>query len=285
MTTHTNGPSQTGTPSAGHAPHSVRAGRWVAALAGLVLGLYLALAPGGLLSAADMVGYAVCHRIPSHSFHIAGRQLPLCARCSGTFLGALTGLVGQAVVLKRRRESGFPPVPIMILLVLFIILMGADGLNSYLTMVLNRPLLYEPQQWLRLVTGSLNGLALSSLLWPVVNLSLWATPSPQPAIRGWRDLGVLLALEAGMTGLVFSRWAPLLYPLALLSAAGVVAMLTLVHVALILILTGWENRYHRLRDAAVPLMLGFIVAMIEIGLIDLFRYAVTGTVEGIPGLS
>ncbi len=266
-------------------PHSRRQGRWTAVLTGLILGVYLALTPAGLLAKMDIVGYAVCHRIPSHSFSVAGRQLPLCARCTGTFVGALTGLFGQAVVLRRRRDSDLPPVPIMVLLVGFILAMGADGLNSYLGMVLGTPLLYEPRQWLRIVTGALNGLALSGLLYPILNLSLWERPSPEAAIRGLRDLGVLLLLEGGMVALVLTRWSLLLYPLALLSAAGVLAMLTVINSVLIMMAAGWENRYRRLREAAVPLLLGFTLALIQVGLIGLLRYGVTGTLEGFPGLS
>ncbi|MBN1179999.1 MAG: DUF2085 domain-containing protein [Anaerolineae bacterium] len=265
--------------------HSRRLIRWVAAFTGIVLGAYLALTPGGLLAKADMVGYAVCHRIPSHSFFVGGRQLPLCARCSGTFLGALTGLFGQAVVLKRRRDSGLPPIPIVILLVAFIGIMGADGLNSYLTLIPGAPYLYEPQQWLRIITGSLNGLTLSALIYPIFNLSFWRRPAPTPAVRNLRDVGILLLLEAAMVTLVMIGWTPLLFPLAVLSALGVLTMLTFVNTVLVMMATGWENRYQSLREAAPPLLLGFSLALLQVGAIDVLRYLATGTLNGFPGLS
>ena len=40
-------------------------------------------------SRANVVGYAVCHRIPDRSFIIGGAQLPLCARDTGMFTAAL----------------------------------------------------------------------------------------------------------------------------------------------------------------------------------------------------
>ncbi|HIQ02583.1 MAG TPA: DUF2085 domain-containing protein [Anaerolineales bacterium] len=259
--------------------------RWLAAvLAALTVGAYLGLTPGGVLTKADMVGYAVCHRIPSHSFFIGGRQLPLCARCTGTFLGALIGLLGQGVILRRRRASEFPPPPILALLVGFILLMGADGLNSYLSMIPGAPYLYEPRQWLRLVTGTLNGLALSGILLPLVHFSLWRDITPERVIRRWRDLGVLVALEGGMVGLVLTRWPPLLYPLALAGAAGVLTMLTLINTVLVVMLTGRENRYGGWREAIGPLLAGIALAFLEVGLIDLLRYRLTGTLEGFPGL-
>ena len=130
--------------------------------------VFLIATPGGLLTKANMIGYAVCHRIESHSFTIAGRQLPLCARCSGTFIGALTGFFGQAVVLRRRRTAEFPPPLIIVILVGLTLLWATDGFNSYMTL-LNGPHLYEPQNWLRLTTGALNGLTMSALVYPVFN--------------------------------------------------------------------------------------------------------------------
>ena len=63
--------------------------------------VWLFLTPEGLLGKADAVGYSVCHRISVRSFHIGERPLPLCARCSGMFLGALLGLVYQAAQGKK----------------------------------------------------------------------------------------------------------------------------------------------------------------------------------------
>ena len=57
----------------------------------LTLG-WLLNTPAGLLGKADAVGYAVCHRIDLRSFNLGERQMPLCARCTGMYLGAVLGL-------------------------------------------------------------------------------------------------------------------------------------------------------------------------------------------------
>ena len=49
--------------------------------------------PDGLLGKADAIGYAVCHRIDVRSFHLGDRQIPVCARCTGQYLGAVAGLL------------------------------------------------------------------------------------------------------------------------------------------------------------------------------------------------
>jgi uncharacterized membrane protein len=258
---------------------------WLVVTLAAVASLCFFLAtPDGLLSKADMVGYAVCHRIESHSFTIAGRQLPLCARCSGTFIGALTGFFGQAVVLRRRRAAEFPPFLILAILAGFTLLWAADGLNSYLTLFSNGPYLYAPQNWLRLTTGALNGLTMSALVYPVLNFTLWRRPAPERTIRNLRDLGVLLLLEAGMVGLVLSQWPPLLYPLALLSALGVLALLTSVNSMLVLMILRRENVVDSWRAGLVPFLAGLTVSLIQVGVIDVIRYALTGTLSGIPPL-
>jgi uncharacterized membrane protein len=46
-------------------------------------------------------GSIVCHQLPERSFHIAGVQLPVCARCTGLYVG---GVVGIIVWLARTRR-------------------------------------------------------------------------------------------------------------------------------------------------------------------------------------
>ena len=70
-----------------------------------ILLLYLLAPPHGLLDKADHAAYAVCHRIPARSFAFAGRPLPLCARCSGTYLGAVAGLIVLVGVRQASRRT------------------------------------------------------------------------------------------------------------------------------------------------------------------------------------
>ena len=41
----------------------------------------------------DAVGSVICHQLPDRSFFLYGRQLPVCARCTGLYLGGLAGFV------------------------------------------------------------------------------------------------------------------------------------------------------------------------------------------------
>jgi uncharacterized membrane protein len=50
--------------------------------------------PGVRLSAVSyLVGSVVCHQHAARSFHVAGAQLPVCARCTGLYLAGAWGLL------------------------------------------------------------------------------------------------------------------------------------------------------------------------------------------------
>jgi uncharacterized membrane protein len=273
------------------------------------------------LAKTQMIGYAVCHQIESHTFVICGRPLPLCARCTGTFIGALVGFFGQAVVLRRGRAVNFPSPLVIGILVVFMALWAADGLNSLLaTDRLNAALvallhvrnLYEPQQWLRLTTGALNGLTMSALVYPAFNATMWRNPLLERSIRGLRDLGVLVLLEVGVVGLVVAAAEPLsligaafdafryvsrsnfllnagslllsvgivwqcvmLYLLAFLGALGVLSLLTSVNYMLVLIIVQRDNAVDNWRIALVLLLAGFTVSFVQIAMISVMRYGFT----------
>jgi uncharacterized membrane protein len=245
-------------------------------------------AGGWFLAKANMVGFAVCHQIKEHSFEIGEHQFPLCARCTGTFIGALVGFFGQAVVLRRRRAVEFPSILAVVILIAFTLLWAADGLNSLLATpgmnttivsVLNVRHVYEPLQELRLLTGALNGLTMSALVYPAFNATMWRQFLSERAVRGLRDLGVLVLIELGMVGLVLAlvlvSWTWTIYPLAFLSGLGVLTLLTSVNTMLVLIVVQRENTADSWRAALVPLLAGFAVSIVQIAAISLVRYGVT----------
>jgi len=247
----------------------------------LVAGAWLALTPPGLLGKADAVGYAICHRIDLRSFHIGDRPLPLCARCTGIYLGALFGMATLAL-LGRRFYGGLPPMRLLVILIGFIGLMGIDGLNSYAKLFPGLPNLYEPNNTLRMITGTLNGLAVGALIYPVFNQTLWRQWEPRPVLGNWRELGLILLVAAGVIGLVLTENPIALYPLALLSALGVVLLLTMLYTIGLLIFLRRENQAETWRQAAWPMLIGLTLAIAQIALIDAARYSVFGTWAGLP---
>ena len=243
---------------------------WVTIISAVIVVLFVLSPPWSILEKARIVGYAVCHQIPSHSFHPGGHQLPLCARCTGTYLGALLGFT-TLWALGKGRASNMPPPKALALLAGFIILMAIDGLNSYLAFFPDLPRLYRPSNTLRLITGTLNGLALSIIIYPILNLTLWRNPATKRVLDGLHELSVPLVLDALLILVVRTEVGSLLYPLAILSAVGVLLLLTVVNTLIIVILTRQEGQAATARDAILLFLLGLAATILEIGAMALVR--------------
>lgn len=248
-------------------PHRNRlAGVLVAILAAAVL---LLLAPHGLLDVADRAAYAVCHRIPDHTFMIAGRQLPLCARCSGTYLGALAGLA--ILALRGRGCAGrFPRRALLLALAAFMAAWAADGTNSFLAL-LELPHLYPPGNTIRLVTGTLQGIAIAGILLPAFNIAFWQQPEDQASIAGWRDLAWMLAGGGLVVAAVRSEWDALLYPLALLSGLAIPVLLGALNGMMYVAVRRQEGTATSRRQLVGPLLIGLALALGEIAAIGALR--------------
>ncbi len=212
---------------------------WVSVLVVMVgAGLGLRHGPLGLMRG---VGYAVCHQITVRSYIFGTWVMPLCARCTGQYLGAMTGFF-LAWRWGRLRAAGLPPRGILITLILFLAAWALDGINSYIYLLTQTPFLYTPHNLLRLITGMGQGVAVSMLFLPFFNQVFWHAPDPHPVLTRWRDLLVILGLTALLTLAVNSRWPILFYPLAVLSTAGVVLLLSLVGSLIMVLWMKAENQ-------------------------------------------
>lgn len=244
--------------------------------------------PPGLFGKADAIGYAVCHRIGERSFHIGSYQLPLCARCSGMYLGAVTGLVFQSLIGWKRLK--IPHWSIIALLVVFVAAFGIDGSNSYLYLLKqvspgilpNIPNLYVPNNPLRLLTGSGMGLGMAVMLFPAFNQTVWVDGEDKPAIPGWKTFSLLLGIQVIFDLLVLSESPIVLYPLAIISALGVWLLLTIVYSMVWVMIMGQDNKFSKLRQLWLPLLAGLTIAMIQTAAIDTLRFWLTGTWGAFP---
>jgi uncharacterized membrane protein len=235
------------------------------------------------LTGADYVGYAICHRITDRSFTIAGRQMPLCARCTGTHLGITVTFLAMGLS-GRRRWNQLPPTRVMLVLVGLIALMGLDGLNSYSHFFPNAPHLYEPRNEFRLFTGLGAGLAVGAIVFPGLAQVLWRAQVARPSLANLRELAGLAALTVLVGLLVISNRPALLYVLGLVSAAGVLMVITAVNTMILLIALKKDARYDTWKQALRPLAVGLMLAIVQVALVTYGRFALTGTMTGLPGL-
>lgn len=236
-----------------------------------------------ILDGADWSGYALCHRITERSFSINGRQFPLCARCSGMYLGVALVVVVMALAGRMRRAL-LPPTPLMLLLFTFIIIMGIDGLNSYSHFFPNAPHLYQPRNWLRLLTGMGTGVAMGLILLPALAQTLWRSRQYLPIISTPREMIELLLLAVVTVLLLLSNRSTVLYVLAIISVAGLLFIVTALNTVILLILLRKDGRAMSWKQTVFPLLIGLLITVVQLGIISTVRFNLTGTMTGFPGL-
>jgi uncharacterized membrane protein len=112
-----------------------------------------------ILKFIDKTGFSVCHQLPERTLLFGKILMPVCARCSGIYIGFLCTIVFLFIVF-RKRESDLPPVYIIVTAVIFILSAIVDGFFSYLGF-------YETNNIIRLVTGYMFGAGLSIIIYPV----------------------------------------------------------------------------------------------------------------------
>lgn len=96
-------------------------------------------------------GHIICHGIPERSFKIKGHQFPVCARCTGLYLGSFT-VIGLVVIFNPAYNQ-----LIFILGLLMIIPTFIDGFTQYLNF-------RESDNNLRFITGLIGGVGLGVVI-------------------------------------------------------------------------------------------------------------------------
>ncbi len=182
--------------------------------------------------------------------------------------------------LLGRRRTAWPRTGMLVVLGLFFVAFGIDGINSVSILFSQKPILYQPSNTLRLITGTGMGLVMAVALLPAFNQTVWQAYSHRTALETWWQFAGLLGLSGITIFLVLTENPLILYALTLVSAGGVVIMLTMVYTMAVLMLFRKENQITGFRSLIFPATGGFLMTLIQIILIDLGRYILTGTWDG-----
>jgi hypothetical protein len=125
------------------------------------------------------------------------------------------------------------------------------------------------------------GIALASILFPAFNQSAWKAYDPSPALT-WKQLGILIGIVLVINLLVLTENDLILYPIALISVLGVLALLSMVFSMSWVLMMREENAFDSLAQMWMPFLAGTTLAFILITVIDLLRFKLTGTWGGFP---
>lgn len=205
-----------------------------------------------------LIGYGLCHQLAERSYFAGGYQLPVCARDTGIYIGFVAGLVALWLLHRHERPSQPPRWPVLALMGLFIAAMAVDGLTSYSG-------LRETSNTLRLLTGLLTGWSLAAITIPMLNAQLWSDPSSGRLLGTWQRV---VAWLGGLIGVYLLAahvlpHAGVLYPI-LVSAAILVTFIS-VNLVLVCLVSRFEGKALRLRDAWPQMLIALALTVVELG--------------------
>ena len=239
-----------------------------------IISLFIVATPPGLWEKARLIGYALCHQLPQRSFFFNEYQSPLCARCTGMYLGFFIGLV--FLIIRRRTHSArMPTAAIVSVLIGFITIMGVDGINSTISVIPGAPQLYHTTNLHRILTGTLFGIAMCMLLFPVFSTAIWQQPSGDRTVKHWRELIVLVLVAFAIDAVVLTQADWLFYPITILSIAGPLLLLGFMGAIIVLTMRNLANSVDRWRQLTVPMFAGVALGLVLITLMDFFRASIT----------
>jgi uncharacterized membrane protein len=167
--------------------------------------------------------------------------LPLCARCSGIYLGVFAS---YAYLIARRgfRVNSIPRITYSLIIAAFILPMAFDGLTSYVG-------LRETTNDLRALTGALAGSVLPIFAFPLLSPELILAEDKRkgeyPPFARWYDLLIWAAFVGALLVLSLQIWSWLYWPLTAFSTLGLLAIffnLGLVVVEMVGERYGWARR-------------------------------------------
>jgi uncharacterized membrane protein len=217
-------------------------------------------APNEFMEKIRWLGSAICHQLPSHSFHLNDQQFPLCSRCTGTYLSALLGLV---FFITRGRRTGIPKKAILILFLFFFLVWAIDGSNSFFYEVLQQQLLYKPSNIIRFLSGIGMGMVFSLIIMTIVNIVLWEKSESVALLKDWKEVGFLFLCESVLILFPYNKSAFLFNLAGIASVTTALVLIGLLYTILLVILTHQEGTFLTMRGALPVLCLGFGIALFQ----------------------
>jgi uncharacterized membrane protein len=104
------------------------------------------------------IGHAICHQLPERSFRLFAAQMPVCARCTGIYIGAALAATAAAA-LNRRTPAGVRAVRL---------LLTAAAVPTALTLAFEWTTGITPSNTIRFLAGAPIGAAIAWLVVPAL---------------------------------------------------------------------------------------------------------------------
>lgn len=201
------------------------------------------------------IGSFVCQQMTERTFEVAGRFLPLCARCTGIYGGFFMGCL-YAVLIRQVRSKRLPPLAITVTCVFFMVVLILQSIGSHFT-------LWRDTNNMRLILGLLGGSSISILLLPALNSLLLTGPKEKRVTKPYASYVILLALLGLVYLFPFIDKVIVANIVAISSIMGLVILYLTINISLGALIINWKKRKHNLKSLLLLAGLVLILFIIE----------------------
>ncbi len=196
------------------------------------------------------IGTSVCNQSLNRSFVFTGVALPVCARCTGIYLGLFLSYI-YFFVSKKRLANELPDKKIIYIFALSILFMGIDVGTQVIEIRMSN-------NYIRLFTGLFIGCALASFLYPKTNYFLWKAKEKIKIFKSYKDVTIFLVFIFIFYFPIAEKLDACYWPAAIGAALGIIILYFNVCFLSLIIIFKKENRAERFKDL-LPFIPGTIV--------------------------
>lgn len=208
-------------------------------------------------SLLNWIGYGICHQIKARTLLFGSVYLPVCARDTGIYLGFVFSLLFLLLLFHRTHPAGLPPLPMLVIGIVFILSLVVDGISSYAGW-------RATNNSIRLATGLLTGSSFPLFLYPVFNYQIWKNSSSERILaRPLHQLFFFLML--GTSYLIIAGQFPFLAPFfPSLIILSVISTFWFVNMLLLSLIPIWSTKAESFKNLLLPGVLALFLTSLEL---------------------
>ncbi|MBC8390054.1 MAG: DUF2085 domain-containing protein [Actinobacteria bacterium] len=206
----------------------------------------------------DKIGASVCHQLPARSLQIGDIILPVCARCSGIYIGFFISAI-VLFILFRKRENGLPPLYIIVILALFLISTISDGIISNFAS-------FNTNNTIRFITGYLCGIAMITIIYPIFNFQYFKESNDTAIFSRPIKFIVYILVSAAFISIVLLRINFLGYFFYYFNAFSIVFTFFFINLLIVLLIPLLSQKAANLlsKYLAAPLIISIALSVLEL---------------------
>jgi len=212
----------------------------------------------------EKIGFSVCHQLPSRSLNIGNLYLPVCARCTGIYIGFLVSAV-ILFLMFRKKENDLPPAYITIILFLFILSTVINGVLSYFT-----PL--STSNNVRLVTGFLCGSSIMAIIYPIFTFQYYEESKDKRIFSRPIKFIIYLAILMIFIVVILARISFLGHFLYYLTAFSIIFTFYFVNLLIIFLIPPFSQRARNLLSKYLVLPSVISISLLTLELFLFYKF-------------